>query len=198
VKTSVGGTEPGAVLLKLVEVLQDGEWHNLEDVHREVGKVIAPGVALRRNERNRRSLQRRHESPEGERTRPISTERAIQAGKRSIVTDALAQHSERSYFQRTPARFPKDPDRLVRMVKMPPAVAQYRALQAAGRLFLADEVVDVMMTSDHPRVVLDSLSREQVQRVAVRLVERLKDEIRGELRDVAPAAPEEAPVAPPA
>lgn len=137
----------------------------MEEVHREVGKVVPPGVALRRNERARRG--------NGERARPISTERAIQSGKRGIVGDAMAQANGR-YFETTASTGHRDPNRQIRMVTMPPAIARQRALQAAGELFVPDEVIDKLLASEHPTVTLHNLSRGQVDRVALRLLERLR------------------------
>lgn len=180
-----GGPPAGAPLLRLVEVLEDGQWHRLEDVITEVGKAIPPGRAVRRNE-----LARRSAGGPAERKRPTSHERVIAAGKRAIVNDTI--NSAQAFFERTPATRPRDPERMIRMVKMPPRVARDRAFAAQGTPMQADELVEKVLTADSPRIVVQDLTRSMVDRLAVRLVERLKDEIRGDLRDVASTASEEA------
>lgn len=40
---------------RLNEVLADGEWHDIEDVIREVAKSVPPGVATRTAERHRKA-----------------------------------------------------------------------------------------------------------------------------------------------
>ena len=43
---------------RLVELLVDGNWHDLEQVLAEVGKLVPPGQAMREMERSRRNNAR--------------------------------------------------------------------------------------------------------------------------------------------
>jgi hypothetical protein len=175
------------VLTTAVELLEDGEWHNLEEIYAELAKVITPGQAIRRNERLRKRQNK------GERVKPLSEARRIASGKRHIINDSLTAGG---YFEKTPMGSRaenRSPDRMIRMVKVPPRVIRDRELKAAGHLFRVEEEIPKLLLDDKPKMRIHNLTRAQVEKLALGLLEALKDEVRGQLRDVAPAAREEAP-----
>jgi DNA-directed RNA polymerase subunit M/transcription elongation factor TFIIS len=97
------------MLTKAVELLEDGEWHDLEFVLRELGKLVPPGRAMRRNENDRRLS-----SGTDARKKDLSETRLIASGKRAIAKDLL----NKSYFEIYPLG--RVQNKRVRMTELPP------------------------------------------------------------------------------
>jgi hypothetical protein len=107
------------VLIRAVELLEDRAWHDYEATIRELARMVPPGKAIRRAERLR--AQR---GP-AERYVPVSDERAIASGQRSIVKDSL--HAP--WFEVCPAGvLPLElrPLRRVRLVMVPAYIQRSR------------------------------------------------------------------------
>ena len=104
-----------AHLLRVCELLDDGDWHDYEWLIREAGRVIPPGKAMRQSERVRAKWDG---APE-RRVRSRSDEQLIRSGKRSILHDAIS-HSPAFQTRQT------DHGREIRMVHVPPRVLHYR------------------------------------------------------------------------
>jgi hypothetical protein len=111
-----GGQPPGPILRRAVELLEGGEWHDFEAVMRELGKLVPPGVAIRRAERTRRLATG---TPERQRPRP--TERQIESGKRQIVRETIS----RPDFERDPLGAPKR----IRLLSVPLSIGRERELR---------------------------------------------------------------------
>lgn len=105
-------------MLRVTELLEDGEWHDFEEVLAQLMKLIPPGRALRRTE-----AMRRYKSDAEERQRPFSQERQIASGKRAIAKDALAK----PYIEIYPLG--KVKNKRVRMTELPPKVRVERSRQ---------------------------------------------------------------------
>lgn len=82
---------------RALEVLQDGSWHQMEDVVTEMAKVIPPGRAMRHAEDRRKASGMNPQKP-AERRVPRSTEFLVQVGARHIAKDGL-KHSKRLEFK---------------------------------------------------------------------------------------------------
>jgi hypothetical protein len=97
-------------MLKMaVTLLLDGEWHDLEEILRELSKLVPPGRAVRRNETDRRLSSG---TPVRRVTRG-SEDRLIASGKRAIAKDML----NKSYFEIYPPG--KVKNKRVRMTQVP-------------------------------------------------------------------------------
>ena len=94
--------------LRATEILADGEWHDGLTIMREMSKLIPPGIAVRRAERNREYLSaRRHDGPE-ERIVQRSQSELIRFGKRSIVTSYIVERRRFGSWEIDPWPIPKD------------------------------------------------------------------------------------------
>jgi len=76
---------------KAVELLADGEWHDLEWFLRELGKTILPGQAVREMERARKQSLRHRNLDVKPRTYG-SIERTVESGKRRLALAVLRRH----------------------------------------------------------------------------------------------------------
>lgn len=83
-------------LRRASELLSDGEWHDREEIMREMGKVIPPGIAIRfqeqvragrRTQRLKNNLPVVSESPE--RIVPRENNTLITMGRRGLALKAL-------------------------------------------------------------------------------------------------------------
>gem|GEM_PF-6991697 len=73
---------------RATELLGDGLWHPFEQTMRSLIKLVPPGLALRRNERDRLRLHRqRGVNVGGPRVQQRPTEELIFSGARAIVRD---------------------------------------------------------------------------------------------------------------
>lgn len=74
----------------LIELLQDGQWHDYHVILAHAAKTVQPGQAIRQCEADRLlSLSHRGKPVVPERTRKLSTSDQIRAGSRSIVQKRL-------------------------------------------------------------------------------------------------------------
>lgn len=84
---------------RAAELLIDGKWHDRELVYREVGKLVPPGIAMRkmvsirrdsntRTETKRQRLGISHDPTKSHRT-PGGIEDSLRSGSRAVVRDTL-------------------------------------------------------------------------------------------------------------
>ena len=108
-----GGPPANPLTMRACELLDDREWHELEALFRALGKLVPPGKAVRRAERERKG-QRGGTAP-SERVKERSHERLIQFGRRSYARDAI--NASARYFERK-----TDDERVewIRMLEVPP------------------------------------------------------------------------------
>lgn len=110
------------MMLRAVELLEDGEWHDYDRVLAELAKMVPPGRALRRNE-----MDRRHASRTTERKRTEFTEeRRIASGKRAIAKDML----NKEYIEVYPPG--KVKNKRIRMTQVPSRVLRERLREGGG------------------------------------------------------------------
>lgn len=148
------------LLMRVCELLDDHEWHDYESVVRELGKLIPPGVAIRRNE-----LDRSQQSEGRPRHMRTSEERQIQSGKRGITRDAMRSR----YFERK-----SDGARvMVRLVRLPDSVARSRARQAR-ETFDPRRVCDELARGALDHRVMSALTIVQLRALARELAERAR------------------------
>lgn len=78
---------------RAVEILEGGAWYDTEALVRELMPMVLPGVAKRRNERDRRfNVAGRRGITAAEvapRKRPAATDQMIRSGQRAIVRETL-------------------------------------------------------------------------------------------------------------
>jgi len=117
--------------VRAAEVLADRKWHDYEDLRKELMVLIPAGVAIRRNEDDRRRQHVKNDARTKRRTTripkrsvPISEERAILAGQRALAREFLAMRT----FERRTKSGPTGPIKQVRMIRVP-----RRAIYAAER-----------------------------------------------------------------
>jgi len=166
-----GGKAADPPLLKAVELLEDGQWHLLEPVLAEIGKVVPPGKALRFVEQ-----RRAYTTVAEQRIRSVSQERLIAMGRRGIAMGTV--NYKRRYFELTPASRGNRPDdtRMIRMLEVPPSVLRSRRLAESGRL-IDGTLVDELLTDHDPVALLAQRfpGRHQLERTIVLLLDRLRD-----------------------
>ena len=143
--SAVPGRSPNLAVSNLLavraaQILADRAWHNYEEVVRELMRVVPPGPAVRRAERNRAGMiysrgGARSRAPES-RALPRSTEELIAFGARDFVVEFL-NSSTAWQVEAHPGGgrgANRDPRRRVRMVRLP------RGAQAHPDRARADEL----------------------------------------------------------
>lgn len=123
---------------RAVDLLGDGKWHNYEKVVHQLMKLIPPGRAIRRNEK-----ERAMQNPNPRKV-PLSIERQIASGQRAIVRDFL----KNSNFETDKAGSPRAGGNFERHIRMlrPPRMADddpwvlRRAQLEADNEMLSDQV----------------------------------------------------------
>lgn len=161
--TNRGGPPANPLVVKLCELCEDGDWHELEPILREIGKLVPPGKAIRRAESIRQSVA----NAPAERHQPKPPERLIQYGRRSWARDALG--ASRRYFEQ---KEDADGTRWIRMRELPPRVARDRARARAHAHFDPVELADELRAGAVASALLGELSQPQLLRVAVELASR--------------------------
>lgn len=156
---SAGNRPPTAWLLRLVELLEDGEWHPYHVVLDEAAKVVPPGEAYRRC------------TAKG--TRGVwNDERRKTYGARELVRATLANPV---LFESKPRRrVAAGQVKLVRMVKVPGSVAWARKEPERRVAVHARRVRDALRSEDEALAyrLLGKLTREEVERVVVEMARR--------------------------
>lgn len=116
-----GGPPPDAIVVRLCELLESrgGAPVEREWLIREAGKVIPPGVAIRRTEQVRK-IKAGRVAP-AQRYKTASDERLIQIGRRSLVVARMEAMKAR--LQR---RTDENGVQWVRLVSLPPRVVRER------------------------------------------------------------------------
>jgi len=157
-----GGPPASPVVRRACDLLEDGEPREWEWMIREVGKLITPGVAMRRAERIRRA-----QSESDERVKPLSTERQIATGRRSLVRASVRA----PYF----AFEERDGKRFVRLVEVPPRVARDRAAEKEGAHVDPAVIVRAAEAGQDVTMLLHDLTRPALMRVTLALAEHIAD-----------------------
>lgn len=107
---------------RLVEVLADREWHDLDHVISELAKLIPPGRAIREMERSRRNGARTEQAAQAERTYEIDHARLVRSGQRRIALSAIQRGRQNGWVVVDQTASPgrrRANGRLVRMVELP-------------------------------------------------------------------------------
>lgn len=153
-----GGPSASPILVRAVELLEDGQWHNYADLVRVLSKMVEPGRAMRRAERVRAA------GGPPERYRAVEDYRLIQSGQRSIVRDFLIK----KYFEIKPPGRPVDggEERVIRMVRVPSRIARDRELAERGRLMNPRVLVPLLLNGES----VDDHLRDVTLKQAIRLV----------------------------
>ena len=111
------GPPSSPLLVRAVELCNDGGWHNYEAVIAELMRMVEPGKAMRRAERDRLASGGPPQRTKG------SLPRVMASGQRSIVRDFVRS----PYFEVKPhGHVPKGVTRQVRLAAVPPRVAYER------------------------------------------------------------------------
>jgi hypothetical protein len=158
-----GGPPASPHLRRACDLLDDGQPREWEFVVKEVGKVITPGVAIRRAERIRRNVSN---SPT--RVKPLTTERQIESGRRSFVREVVR-----------PPWFTfeeRDGKRFVRLASMPPRVARDRAAEKAGEQIDPARIIEAAQRGDDVTMLLHDATRATLMRVTLALAEHVANE----------------------
>ena len=167
-----GGRLADPLVMRAVELLEDGEWHYVEDVLRELMKMVPPGRALRQAEQ-----QRQYDGP-AQRVRHKSERQLIEIGRRLLARRALVGSGKADYFEMTPASPgpKKDETRLIRLIGIPPAVQHTRELKAAGQI-IDDELIDEIVASHDPVALLAERfpKRAVMEKIVVKMIERIQE-----------------------
>lgn len=141
------------------ELLRDGQWHSWDRTVAELIKLVPPGIAIRRNERERVFSSRKNKGEVTPRVRPRSPDQLIHSGARAIVRDHL--NTRRLYESQGIGR-----DRQVRMRNLPRAVEHANTELAR----ISQLSYDVMVLRDQVRALSKYLIEighgEAVQRIA--------------------------------
>lgn len=96
--------------VRATDLMKDRRWHEHEHIVRELMKVVPPGPAVRRNESDRAASYRQMhrelgpDEPVPPRKRPLSREKQIEAGQRSLVREFLSSNVFESYPKSTAGR----------------------------------------------------------------------------------------------
>lgn len=152
-----GGPPASPLLKRAVELTEDGQWHDYDDVVRELCKLVPPGKAMRRAEKSRR-----YTGPP-ERTKYDETERVLETGKKSYARD----HLQKVWFEVKPVgrREPGGLPRQIRLINMPPRILRDRELAARGRLVQPQTSIPLLLAGADVREHLAGLSAEQLLRL---------------------------------
>lgn len=155
----MGGPPASPLVMKVCELLDDGEWHDVEWLIREVGKLVPPGQAIRRAELRRK--QNARDAP-AERQRPYNEDRQIASGRRSFVRDAI--NSSREHFETDGQR--------IRMLSLPSRVKRDRARARAQHHFEPADLADEIGRGANARAIINELSPNQLYDLALELANR--------------------------
>jgi hypothetical protein len=147
--------------MRLCELLVDMKWHPLDEIVREAGKVITPGKAMRKMEKQRLS------SPRAPAQRKYFREehRQIESGKRALVRETLFGH----YWENAVI----DGVRSVRMVEVPIRVSR----EWARLRLLKGDLIAELGKLDDPTELLSLITQEQLFEVAVELAKRERERV---------------------
>jgi hypothetical protein len=149
-------------MVRVTELLEDGEWRDIDWIVREAGKVVPPAKAIRVQEATRLKA-----GGPPVRHRPLSDERRIESGRRYMVRQVL--HSMKTSVERDGTRF--------RLLRLPPRVEYYRKADADGRSFEASRILDQAVASHDPETVWAhrNFKPNQWERLVLEAVRRLQE-----------------------
>jgi hypothetical protein len=103
---------------RVTELLGDGQWHNYEATVRELGKLIPPGIAVRKVEKERLgegTKQRGGTPAPAKRKHALPIEKQVENGRRSLVRVFLKH--KRFQTDQPGHTGHRIPDRKIRMVR---------------------------------------------------------------------------------
>lgn len=164
---------PSPLLVKAVELLEDGEWHDYELIVRQIARVYPIGKAARLTEAARARL-----TPGEPRTRPLSAARQIESGARIKARATLLGSRA---FEVDPRRVPAGrrstgevSTRRIRMLHVPATVAWLRdaPLRRIGQLITDLRLTEIekgheqltQRVAQMPRGDLEAVARELIHR----------------------------------
>jgi len=158
-----GGPPASPILTRAVELTEDGQWHNMEKLLRELAKMVPPGRAMRRAESNRLNVGGPPQRATGE------VERILKTGRRSIVRDFVRP----PWFELDPPVAVSgrvDPDRKVRLVQVPKRMIRDRGRSADGTYFNPVIIAKRLREAEQPRIILRTLKQSELLLVVLELL----------------------------
>lgn len=171
------------MLVRAADLLEDGEWHDYEQVIRELAKMVPPGRALRHAEKIRKAAgngRNKNEdwNPPEQRVRARSREQIIATGARSIARSMIHHKDIEIRHLSDSHKGPKQ----IRMLRVPHSVQVSRLMADNGTLFQPETVVAELLRLSGPKAgshVLDPLNRQHLERVIHYLIGELEDQNAG-------------------
>lgn len=153
--------------MRAVELCEDGAWHDYEELITVLGRMVEPGPAMRRVERDRL-----YTGGPAQRTKGSETHRLIASGKRSLVRDFL----HKPWFEKKPAgQTHPDPlnPRQIRLAQVPARIQYERRLAAQNKLISPTTLLPLLLEGGDARELLGELTGPQLIRVIEALVARI-------------------------
>lgn len=82
------------IIRRMYEVMRDGQWHDIEDLHHDLGRFIPPGKATRINDRDMKANRRmRGADLDAPRARPVEASERVRSGRRTITREIITNSS---------------------------------------------------------------------------------------------------------
>ena len=163
---NVGGQPASARLMRAVELTEDGQWHDYDDIERELAKLIPPGLAMRKAERTRLS-----QGGPPERTKFDDEKRIIETGKKAIARDTLRGR----WFEVDPrGRHWDGRVRRIRLKHIPPSVLRARKQAALEGPIQPGVLIPKLLKSTDVTEDLRQLNESQLRRLVEAMVAKMK------------------------
>lgn len=162
-----GGPPVGIVLSRAVELTEDGGWHNYADLMRELAKLVQPGKAIRKAEKNRLG-----DGGPAVRTKNAETERVIQTGKNAVVREFLTK----PWFEVKPTgRITDGTVRQIRLTKIPTRLLRDRERAEEGRLMQPEVIIPELLVGIDAKKRLGNMDSVQLIRLIQEMVQQIQD-----------------------
>lgn len=159
-----------------VELLSDGEWHNLEAIYAEAGKLITPGQAIREYQKTAQKGRAYKGLGPDLVYRPLTTQEQITSGKRTMLRAAFGA---KSYFEFDPpkgrpgGRRPVDRGRRIRYVG-PPVPPRPKAEPKPSPALIVKQL-EAAEPEERP-AILRGLLYDDLEAVTLELVRQVTEE----------------------
>lgn len=114
-KKNTGPRPPSPARAKLLELLDDEQWHDAEPIIGRAMRVVPPGIGYRTAEHQRAWMQQRNYGAAKERVRNTDEQTVIRVGQRKIVWDVIKTNPEFEFHPK--GRLPRGVKRQIRLVK---------------------------------------------------------------------------------
>lgn len=162
-----GGPPVSAVLTRAVELTEDGQWHDYADLMRELAKLVPPGKAIRKAEKNRLG-----DGGPAVRTKNAEIERVIQTGKNAVVREFLTK----PWFEVKPAGSITDGTvRQIRLAKIPARLLRDRERAEEGRLMQPEVIIPELLAGVDAKRRLGNMESSQLIRLIQEMVQQIQD-----------------------